>query len=350
MNVLKRIKQLFAATLALALAAQGASAQTLGSTVASFNILANPQVVLTGFSPTQPLNIPVVGTSPGITLTLTNASAGTYHPNDTTSINGMSEGLTLYNSLTNPPGATFVVFGAGLPAGALIPAPSAGITVYQVAAALSTTNGAPTIITGGVNDVVIFQVGTALTNTDHDVQLVGIQAKNVYWQVTQAASVTNDDATPRGFPGTIINNTIGQDITVVSSGAGALRTGRLVSLGGKVSVTQSGAGVMTFDFPFANGGPTGSNCTAGNFYPSPATGRVGTFSYCMELAGNVKIQVWNVIGDLASKIEDVKPAGSQTSTMDTARLAPGIYLYVLERSYVNGQTTRSNVKKFVVKH
>ena len=84
--------------------------------------------------------------------------------------------------------------------------------------------------------------------------------------------------------------------------------------------------------------------------PSPATGRVGTFSYCMAAQGRVRIKVYNSIGDLASKIEEDKAPGAQLSTMDTARLAPGVYLYILERDYGNSAIVRSAVKKFVVKH
>ncbi|PIR19531.1 MAG: hypothetical protein COV48_01485, partial [Elusimicrobia bacterium CG11_big_fil_rev_8_21_14_0_20_64_6] len=76
----------------------------------------------------------------------------------------------------------------------------------------------------------------------------------------------------------------------------------------------------------------------------------GTFSYCMDSAGDVKIRVYNVIGDLAVKIDDTKAAGQQTSTINTGRLAPGVYLYILERTYTGGTKTRSKVKKFVVKH
>ncbi|MDD5301825.1 MAG: SBBP repeat-containing protein [Elusimicrobia bacterium] len=93
-----------------------------------------------------------------------------------------------------------------------------------------------------------------------------------------------------------------------------------------------------------------SACNDGFFYPSPATGPTGTFSYCMESAGAVKIRVYNVIGDLAVKIDDTKPAGAQLSTVDTARLASGVYLYILERDYGAGNKARSRVKKFVVKH
>jgi hypothetical protein len=57
-----------------------------------------------------------------------------------------------------------------------------------------------------------------------------------------------------------------------------------------------------------------------------------------------------VIGDIVAKIEDSKAAGAQLSSINTGRLAPGVYLYRLEKSYDNGTSTTSSVKKFVVKH
>ena len=70
----------------------------------------------------------------------------------------------------------------------------------------------------------------------------------------------------------------------------------------------------------------------------------------MALPGTVKIRIYNAIGDLAAKIEDTKPAGAQLSTLNTARLAPGVYLYRLEKNYGGGNSTTSKVKKFLVRH
>ncbi|OGR66586.1 MAG: hypothetical protein A2X31_04505 [Elusimicrobia bacterium GWB2_63_22] len=91
-------------------------------------------------------------------------------------------------------------------------------------------------------------------------------------------------------------------------------------------------------------------CGTGYFFPSPARGAVGNFRYCMASAGRVKIRVYNVIGDLVAKVEEYKIAGSQHSPLNTGRLAPGVYLYLLERNYDNGGSNVSNVKKFVVQH
>jgi len=351
MKLIARLSRLFVALTFVAGTAGGASAQTMGSTLASFNILANQQVTLTGPDPVTPLVVNVVGTSPGVTLTLTDAAANTYHPHDTVSINGQAEGLTLWNSLTAPAGATVIALGAATmpPNLPVLGALGAGVTIFTAAANM-TNIGTATTITGVADSIVIFQVATAMSMTDHDITLVGILPSNVYYQVVQAATIVNDDAATRSFPGTVINNTGAQDIAITCSGAGSLDVGRFISLQGKVSVTQSGAGTLGFVMPAGGAAPFTPGCTDGLFYPSPATGATGTFAYCMESAGDVKIRIYNVIGDLAVKIDDAKSAGSQTSTVDTARLAPGVYLYILERSYNGGNKTRSKVKKFVVKH
>lgn len=354
MNSMQSLSRLFVATCFIIGSAGAASAQTIGSNLAQFNVLGNNQITLTGPNPVQPLVVNVAGTSPGITLTLTNAQANTFHANDIVAQNGQAEGLQLWNDLLAPAGAnpTIVLAAATMPPnipaiGALL----AGPTLITAAANMSNTNSATTI-TGVPGSIVIFQVATSMTMTDHDVTLAGgILPANVFYRVVQAATVINNDAQTRSFPGTIVNNTGAQDIAITVSGAGSLNIGRFASLQGNVTVTQSGPGILSFTIP-AGADTVGDSisCSPGYFYPSPATGRTGTFAYCMASPGRVRINVYNVIGDLASKIEDQKQAGNQLSTMDTSRLAPGVYLYIVERDYGNGNIVRSGVKKFVVKH
>lgn len=93
-----------------------------------------------------------------------------------------------------------------------------------------------------------------------------------------------------------------------------------------------------------------SACGNDLFFPSPAKGATGNFSYCMAQPGTVRVRIYNVIGDLAAKLEDVRPAGAGLSQLNTARLAPGVYLYRLEKDYGGGNSTTSTVKKFVVQH
>jgi len=86
------------------------------------------------------------------------------------------------------------------------------------------------------------------------------------------------------------------------------------------------------------------------FYPSPATGATGNFAYCLALPGTVRIRVYNIVGDLVAKVVDVKPAGPQTSPLNTGRLAPGVYLYLLQKDYGDGNSSTTHTRKFVVRH
>ncbi len=97
--------------------------------------------------------------------------------------------------------------------------------------------------------------------------------------------------------------------------------------------------------------PGGAGACSGNYiFPSPATGPLATVAYCMATSGNVTIRVYNEIGDLVNTVTDSKPAGAHTSTVDTGRLAPGVYFYILSMKYDNGNSEKFSKKKFVVKH
>lgn len=123
---------------------------------------------------------------------------------------------------------------------------------------------------------------------------------------------------------------------------GALTAGaELITL-----VTSSGTCTVSYSYVLA----PAPACGADFFYPSPATGAVGTFAYCMSLPGIATIKIYNVLGDLVAKLEDSKAAGDQTSVLNTARLAPGVYLYRLEKDYGGSNSTTSKVKKFTVRH
>lgn len=348
MNKTIRRAQRLGLTALLAAYAGSAAAQTMGSTLSGFNLLANTAMTLTGFSPTQPMLVSVVGTSPGNTLTLTNAAVGTYHDNDTTSINGQAQGQILYNSMTNPAGATFV------PIGNPIVSPlnaGAGKTVFQAAG--SVTNGAGIItLNGTASSIVIFQIPGALSFTNVDVVLAGgILAQNVYWQVGTGVTVINNDASDRTFPGTVVLKGAAADINITCSGAGGLVIGRQISLGGAVTATQSGAGIMRINFPGGVGAAPGSPnaCAQGDrIFPSPANGQSAKIAYCMETSGTAVIRVYNAIGDIAAKVEEPKGAGSQTSPLNTGRLAPGVYFFMVEKRYTGGAVSHGAAKKFAV--
>jgi len=110
-------------------------------------------------------------------------------------------------------------------------------------------------------------------------------------------------------------------------------------------VTSSGTCTVPYSYVLAV-----PACGEDFFYPSPAKGATGTFAYCMALPGIATIKIYNVMGDLVAKLEDSKAAGAQTSVLNTARLAPGVYLYRLEKDYGGSNSTTSKVKKFAVRH
>jgi hypothetical protein len=127
--------------------------------------------------------------------------------------------------------------------------------------------------------------------------------------------------------------------------------GGTLTLGQVALTVTNNQGSCSTTYSYVASPGTGGNCgTDDFFFPSPAVGAKGNFAYCMALPGTVKIRVYNTIGDLATKVEDAKAAGQQLSTINTARLAPGVYLYLMEKDYGGGNVSRSAVKKFVVKH
>lgn len=116
-------------------------------------------------------------------------------------------------------------------------------------------------------------------------------------------------------------------------------------------VVTNSVGTCQTNYAYVSSPAAGASCGADDyFFPSPAVGARGNFAYCMHQPGSVRIRVYNAIGDLATKVEDAKGAGQQLSTINTTRLASGVYLYLMEKDYGNGVISRSGVKKFVVRH
>jgi hypothetical protein len=127
-------------------------------------------------------------------------------------------------------------------------------------------------------------------------------------------------------------------------------TGDLTPAAGLITVTTP-INTCTANYAYiaAPAGPGGA-CVEDFLFPSPTTGATAAFAYCMGGSGTTNIKVWNVIGDLVAKLEQTTPAGSQSATLNTARLAPGVYLYRIEKNFDSGATDRSKIRKFVVQH
>ena len=112
----------------------------------------------------------------------------------------------------------------------------------------------------------------------------------------------------------------------------------------------AGACTATYSYTVAPAVVVGGGIVCGDdfFFPSPATGATGTFAYCMNEIGTATIKIWNVVGDLVAKLESITPAGAQSQQLNTARLAPGVYLYQIEKRYSSGTTDRGHIRKFAV--
>ncbi len=84
-------------------------------------------------------------------------------------------------------------------------------------------------------------------------------------------------------------------------------------------------------------------------FPAPARDRA-SIGYTMASSGTVRIRVYNEAGQLAATVEEAKPAGVQSSALTTSRLAPGVYYFLLTRTYDSGGSDKADMRKFVVVH
>jgi hypothetical protein len=82
-------------------------------------------------------------------------------------------------------------------------------------------------------------------------------------------------------------------------------------------------------------------------YPSPARDSAG-IAYTMAESGTVRIRVYNASGQLVTTLEESKSAGVQSTTITASLMAPGVYLYILERHYGSGSSDKIGPRKFVV--
>ena len=66
-------------------------------------------------------------------------------------------------------------------------------------------------------------------------------------------------------------------------------------------------------------------------YPNPARGAATRVDYALPAAGPVTLEVFNTLGQrVAVLVDEALPAGVYTATLDTGRLASGLYVYRLQ--------------------
>lgn len=127
--------------------------------------------------------------------------------------------------------------------------------VYNASTSMDLSVGGLLQLTGAVDDVFVFQVGSTLTvNEGSRVELLGqVQACNVYWQVGSSATIGTDAV----FVGTVLAD------TSISALTRASVVGRLLA----GAITDSGA--VTLD---TNDITRPASCTAGRSSTTGATG------------------------------------------------------------------------------
>jgi hypothetical protein len=242
------------------LAAAGPLAVNLRST-ANFTILAGDQITYggsgvisgdVGLSPAAGSRILIVATNVAGTIYAVDATYGAGSVIDPTRLTAAKGDLTLaYNEArdrTPVPTGTFLNPGAGNIGGMnLVP----GLYKFDAIARIA---GSDVTLTGGPNDVWIFQIGTQLIVDDGVNRKVilagGALAKNVFWQVgSQAILGTYCD-----FKGTIMAN------TSIIMDVGSTMEGRALAFSGEVVF-------------YGSGGSLPSAAKAIN--PTPANGATG---------------------------------------------------------------------------
>lgn len=114
--------------------------------------------------------------------------------------------------------------------------------------------------------------------------------------------------------------------------------------------TLSGTGIVPVsmgDVSAVLPGIPETGATESYVFPSPARD-AARIAYRMAQAGSVVIRIYTGGGVLVATLEETQPAGQRTSRVTTAHLAPGVYLYLIERRYGSGLSDRIGPRKFAV--
>ena len=118
---------------------------------------------------------------------------------------------------------------------------------------------------------------------------------------------------------------------------------------------QSWHNTFKSDSTFTIGNPTGISSethpqeySLSANYPNPFNPST-TISYTLPVTSNVKIRVYNLIGQLvAVLVNTVKPAGNHNVVFDASDLSSGVYFDAIDAISVNGKRYYSTVNKMVL--
>jgi len=83
-------------------------------------------------------------------------------------------------------------------------------------------------------------------------------------------------------------------------------------------------------------------------YPNPFNPST-KINYAIPMESKVKIQVFNILGEVVTTLVDqVVPAGNHSLKWDASNLTSGVYLYRITAESISGNESFNSVKKMIL--
>jgi hypothetical protein len=83
-------------------------------------------------------------------------------------------------------------------------------------------------------------------------------------------------------------------------------------------------------------------------YPEPVTGRDARLAIYMNEIGVANVLIFNSVGEVSAKLQEVLGQGLQTIPLNLSTFAPGVYFFQISMQYSSGDTELVSAGKFVV--
>jgi hypothetical protein len=206
----------------------------------------------------------------------------------------------------------------------------------------------------------------SLTITAHDYEYIFGWGDTVPWEInnritgvtmkttTIAGGYVVEAAIPWSNLGTTppVGATLGLDVAVdVNHNGSSCRDGQLIFNGNEDDYVNTSA-YASLNLGAACPTPVATPpvpVSQPYVYSNPTSGPTVNFVYNMAQSGNATIKVWNAWGNLVASINDAKPAGEGSSTLDVTSFAPGHYFYRVVLNYTSGQSDSFQTQILAVK-
>ncbi len=287
---------------------------TTGTTAITGNIGISPAAAtfITGFSLIADATN-VFATSSAVTGKIYASNYAVPSPaNLTTAIGDMQTAYTDAAGRTPIPTGTFLNVGAGEMGGqTLVP----GLYKWTTNVTISTN----VTLSGGANDVWIFQISGNLTESNGMKVMIGsAQAKNIFWQVAGKVTI----GTTADFKGDILCQTL------IALNTGATLEGKALAQTAITleanAVTDPGVVTAVKEHVSAP-----ADFSLSQNYPNPFNPTT-QINYSVPQNGFMTLNVYNVLGEkVAALFAGQQTAGTHIATFDGSKFASGLYFYRL---------------------